>query len=204
MKNKIACATAVALCFAMAVPAYAADGAVAGSGNVVAPAQKELDVTAKVDASQLKHADDVYSVEISWDSLEFSYAFNNEETTTWDPKSHTYISTEEYPFNVPGTWLRRADGDEYSRTNSDITVTNHSNSDVFVSAVFKDSENQLTQTVDNVTATIKNASFTLATGEGRTYKEADSSFLTVNVDGDPNVTEDFKIGTVAISIVAKN
>jgi hypothetical protein len=204
MKNRIACAVAATLCLTMAMPAYAADGVTAGDVTVTAPAQKELDVTAKVDASMLVHADDVHSVEISWDSLEFSYAFNNEDTTTWDPETHTYISTEDYPFNVPGTWLRREAGNEYSRTNSDVVVTNHSNSDVTVSAVFKDSKTPLSQTVDNVTATLSNASFALVTGEGRTYNEADSSKFTVTVDGDPNVTEDFKIGTVAISIASKN
>lgn len=75
---------------------------------LLAEGDREGDVNATYVPTETKK---VYSVDISWSGLDFTY--NGPSKGTWDPSTHVY----ENP--VPGSW---AEG------NGTITITNHSNS----------------------------------------------------------------------------
>lgn len=61
----------------------------------------------------------VYSVDISWSGLDFTY--NGPSKGTWDPSTHKYKDPKE------GYWTEE---------NGTITITNHSNSDITAKFVY--------------------------------------------------------------------
>lgn len=126
----------------------------------------------------------VYHIVLNWDSLTFTYDLAESETT-WDPDDHRYESSG----RGNAGWVNDSAG---------ITVTNHSNTDIGVNISFEGGGTE--KTVNNVTATLTNASFTLATGVGRDYASADSNAATVTVSNAPSVESGFDLGKIVISI----
>lgn len=126
----------------------------------------------------------VYNVTIAWDSLDFTFTFAN--TNVWNPADHTYGGTG-------GSWANN-DGRK-------ITVTNHSNEDVYVTASMD------TYTANGVTAKLNGTAAAFAktkidTGVGLTYTTADKEEISVTVEGIPTIESDFSIGTITVTITA--
>lgn len=136
------------------------------------------DVTAKYERSESEQP--IYNVDLNWGDLTFTYT----ETTTkvWNPDTHTYDTT------TTGGW---------DKTESTVTVTNHSNVSVAVSMSVTPAQ----RTGVNVSLTGGNA--TLAAGEVGNVNGAASVTGTVKVSGKPNstVTEDgIKVASITVTI----
>ena len=114
MKKKTALVLTLAMVFSLAPLSVYADTIDRVGGTAT------HDVTATyVDGSSGGAGGTVYSVDITWGDMAFTYTA---EAGIWDPANHTYTGAE------GGAWTVDKDG------GNTITVTNHSNADV--TAVF--------------------------------------------------------------------
>ena len=123
----------------------------------------------------------VYSVDIVWDSLDFTYSLGE---GIWDPETHTVTGGSP----------------SWDKTSAKITVTNHSNAAVNIEAVFAD--DQTTATQNEVTATLTNNTFNLAAGKLNDYAGAANAQTTVTIDGIPSVEDAFTVGTITVTVSA--
>lgn len=136
------------------------------------------DVTAKYEKNE--SGQPIYNVDLNWGDLTFTYTENT--TKIWNPDTHTYDTT------TTGSW---------DKTESTVTVTNHSNVSVAVSM----SVTPIDGTGVDVSLTGGNA--TLAAGEVGNVDGAASVTGTVKVSGKPNntVTEDgIKVASITVTI----
>ena len=127
---------------------------------------------------------DVYYVVVDWNSLNITYSFG--DRPVWNPEEHVYETKGE------GYWDKQEAG---------ISVTNHSN--VAISATAKFANNSTEATVNNVTATLSNASFQLnAAVAGSPYDAADSKTVALAISGEPDAGTrgNFEISTISITI----
>lgn len=119
---------------------------------------------------------DVYKVNVTWDSMAFTYTVNSTADSIWNPDSHKY---EVSGTAVMGNW---------STTNNTFTVTNHSSKEVKVDVASTKAANNNT----NVTATLKlngsdTLSYTLPTAIGTEVDAAPSVSGSVELSGElPN------------------
>ena len=167
MKKIILVLLALALVLSMSVTAFASD--LGGS----------KDVTAKYEKNESEQP--IYSVDLNWGNLTFTYSETVKKV--WNPDTHTYDTSV-----TGGSW---------DKTESKITVTNHSNVSVAVSM----SVTPVTGTGVNVSLTGGNA--TLKAGEVGNVSGADSVTGTVKVSGKPNstVTKDgIKVASITVTI----
>ena len=170
MKKFITLAMTFIMIIVMATSSFAATVADGGSesGNVEVIINKDAVTT-------------VYSVDIAWDSLEFTYNLGNGR---WDPTDHT-VEGGSAGWNIDS---------------AKITVTNHSNAAVNIEAAFADEPT--TATVNGVTATLTNNTFTLDAGKLNKYAEADYAQTTVTVSGTPSTEDTFTVGTITVTVSA--
>jgi len=174
MKKLIATALALTMTLSLSTTALAAgnvDGAGVGS-------QDPIDVTAKYNNSTADPI--VYSVDLKWDDMTFTY--NESGTRTWDPDTHTYTDT------TSAGW---------DKTTAAVTATNHSNTEVTVSFTYTP------QGTTGVNASMSKDSFKLAAGVEHKPNEAatDSSILTITGTPNNSVTaEGVTIGTITVTI----
>ena len=124
----------------------------------------------------------VYSVDITWDSLDFTYNFGN---GTWNPADHTVTAGGSAGWDKPS---------------AKITVTNHSNAAVDIKAVF--AGDQITAEQNGVTAELSNNTFELAAGKLNAPDAAEKKETTVTIDGIPNVEDEFTVGTITVTVSA--
>ena len=130
-------------------------------------------------------AETVYSVDIDWGSMEFTYTVDNEGT--WNPETHTYDGA------TSGVWSCEEGANL-------ITVTNHSNAKVGVKLNFKEEARPF----QGVTGTFTNEQYTLESGEGKTYDQADTKPSALTLSGAINKSYQNKIfgsANVALSVV---
>ena len=91
----------------------------------------------------------MYSVDLTWEDMTFTY--NESGTRTWDPDTHTYTDT------TSAGW---------DKTTAAVTATNHSNAEVKVSFTYTP------QGDTGVTASMSKDSFKLAAGVENKPNEA--------------------------------
>ena len=174
MKKTIAAALALTMTLGMSTTALAAgnvDGAGVGS-------QDPIDVTAKYNDGVT--TPDVYSVDLKWDDMTFTY--NESGTRTWNPDTHTYTDS------TTSGW---------DKTTATIQMTNHSNVAVDVDLTYTPVE------ATGVNASMSKDSFKLAAGVENRPNEAatDSSILTITGTPNNSVTaEGVTIGTITVTI----
>ncbi|MCD7957004.1 MAG: hypothetical protein LUG93_14905 [Lachnospiraceae bacterium] len=106
LKKTAALIIAAAMCVGMNA------GTVAYADTLEDEGSSSADVTATYESSETEI---IYSVDITWGSLEFTYTEAGAQT--WDPSTHTYSEAEE------GGW-------SYEEGSNILTITNHSNSAV--------------------------------------------------------------------------
>lgn len=177
MKKILSIVLAIAMLAALSVNAFAAT-------VTTVPSSETGDVVVKIDSASAENLEKVYSVDIEWDSLDFTYTFNGTDENTWDPANHTYTEANDATTN-------------WDKTTASIKVTNHSNEAVGVAATIDNAA------LNGVTTTLSNASFDLETGVGLTYDTADTETIGVAIAGVPTIEEDFTIGTITVAISAK-
>ena len=123
----------------------------------------------------------VYSVDVAWDSMEFTYTVDSEGT--WNPATHQVDGASE------GRWS--GDGD--------VKVTNHSNAKVNVAVTYA-----AESSYSDITGSFSNGSFQLATAEGTQVDSAPNQTATLTLSGelDKSVDTSTKLGTATVTITA--
>jgi len=123
-------------------------------------------------------ADVVYSVDISWQGMSFTYLGADE--SVWDPVNHVYGPKAE------GSW---------AQSNASITVTNHSNAAIYATFIYeKDSGFGTADMVFDTEGFVVPSAETNARAESDSIKVKPSGFLTETATGGT------KIGTITVSI----
>lgn len=130
----------------------------------------------------------IYYVVIDWENMTFTYNYN-EGTSTYDPEHHVVNTAA-----GDGT-LGWVDG----RTSAKVTVTNHSNASINVSAALGEN------TDPNVTASLTGAAKVLPSAVGKAVTPIDPELVatyTVNIAGKPAKANAaaFKINELTITI----
>ena len=122
----------------------------------------------------------VYSVDITWGSMEFTYSEGS--GTTWDPETHTSGQ------GGTGRW---------SNSGNTITVTNHSNTGVTANLAYT-SETGFA----GITGSFDNANMTIDTAVGTQVSAAPSKTAALTLTGalDSSVATSTKIGTITVTI----
>ena len=120
--------------------------------------------------------DVVYSVDIAWTDMSFTYTGAGEGT--WDPETHQYSG--------------------WTASNDSITVTNHSNAAVKATASY-----QAETGYESTTMTFGNNGATVATAVDTTVQNAPSATITVTPGGTlAESANGGKIGIITVSIAA--
>ena len=173
MKKITTLLAAAALTCAMGTTAFAADQDGVETGDYTA------DVKGTYQAGGSGAV--VYSVDIAWTDMSFTYTGAGEGT--WDPETHQYSGSSE------GAWTARDDS---------ITVTNHSNAAVKATASY-----QAENGYESTTMTFGNNEATVATAVGTEVASAPSATITVTPGGTlAESANGGKIGTITVSIAA--
>ena len=173
MKKLIATALALTMTLSLSTTALAAEVNGAGVGS-----QNPIDVTAKYNNSTADPI--VYSVDLKWDDMTFTY--NESGTRTWDPDTHTYTDT------TSAGW---------DKTYAAVTATNHSNAQVTVKFDYTP------QGATGVRAIMSKDSFKLAAGVENKPNEAATDSSILMITGTPNnsvTAEGVTIGTITVTI----
>lgn len=172
---------ALTLVFAVSAPAFAAGvGSESGTVGVVIDADNDGipdDVDPQVDPSAT-----VYSVKVTWESLDFMYS------GIWDPDSAKYT----------GSWKTETDGAWIADDTQNITVENRSNGAVTVSATMD------TTTKNGVSAALSANATGVVLGSAAeagaiVNNVGPSTVFTVTVSGNPTVTEAFDVGQITVA-----
>ncbi len=128
MKKMLSLILSLALILSLSVPAMAAEGV--GKG----------DQSAEVKARYVNAIDtpEVYSVDITWGSMEFTYTISGQQT--WNPEDHTYSG------EVTGGWTQNDPTNGEGVAANVINVVNHSNVPVTIGYAFAPLEGYSTVT----------------------------------------------------------
>lgn len=169
MKKLVSCVVALAMCFGLSTVASAAE----------VPGSQSIDVKAKCVENTEKPI--IYSVDLSWDAMEFTY--QNSGTKTWNPATHTYTDS------TTGSW---SDG-------KSITVANHSNAAVNANFSF-----EVNSPYREANGSFSRTQVNLATAEGTSVADAprDSTVLTMNGTLNSAIVDSTVIGVVTITLTA--
>lgn len=147
------------------------------------PKNQDIDVTGTY--SDTHTSDTVYSVDISWGEMSFTYSITG--AAKWNPATHKYDTAGENA--------------GWGATGNIITTVNHSNKAVNVAFAFAKDETN----APNVTGSFNNASYTLPTAdEGDSLNDptkapTNNSTLTISGTLDPD-KKDVKIGTITVTL----
>lgn len=171
MKKLVSMLAVAALTCTMGTTAFAADQDGVSTG----------DYTADVKGTYQAGGAVVYSVDIAWTNMNFTYTGAGKGT--WDPETHQYSGSSE------GAW---------TASNDSITVTNHSNAAVKATASY-----QAETGYESTTMTFGNNEATVATAVGTEVASAPSATITVTPGGTlAESANGGKIGTITVSIAA--
>ena len=173
MKKLVSMLVAAALVCTMSTTAFAADQTGVDTGSYSA------DVKGTYQAGGSGNV--VYSVDIAWTDMSFTYTGAGEGT--WNPETHQYSGSSE------GAW---------TASNDSITVTNHSNAAVKATASYQPETGY-----ESTNMTFGNNEATVATAVGTEVDSAPSATITVTPGGTLAESADGgKIGTITVSIAA--
>lgn len=130
-------------------------------------------------------AQTVYSVDIVWGNMEYTYTIDSEGT--WNPSTHEYDEASE-----TGRWScdDGADADE-------VKVTNHSNAAVKAAFTYEAQSDY-----QSINGSFDKEDVTLETAEDTEVSEAPTDTATLSLNGalKKNVTTPTKIGTATVTL----
>lgn len=176
MKKLIA--LVLTLTLALSVTAFAADAKLDNNTKTTT-----TNVTAKYEAGQT--ALPVYSVDISWEGLSFTY--HGQTDGTWNATEHKYTGTIEAGWNE-GTGT--------------ITVTNHSNTAITVTPSYKAAEGY--EAVGMTFGNLNEDKLTVATADKGVGQTGAAQTGTISVTPNGTLPEgtvaDTVIGTITVTI----
>lgn len=141
------------------------------------------DVTATyVDGSSGGAGGTVYSVDIAWGDMAFTYTA---AAGTWDPANHTYTGAE------GGVWKVDKEG------GNTITVTNHSNTDVTAEFRYAAASG-----FEGISGSFDKESLALKTAVGTEVANAPSGTAALTLDGalGSDTTANTTIGTITVTL----
>ena len=155
------------------VTAFAADATI---GETDGTATKEVTASYRSGSG----GGTVYSVDITWGSMVFTY--NEGSSGTWQPDSHDYSS------GSTAGW---------SNSGNTVKVTNHSNTSVSAELTYASEAG-----FEGITGSFDNATMNLATAVGTTVLEAPAETAALSLSGelDSSVTAPTTIGTITVTI----
>lgn len=164
----------LALFCAMSVPAFAATATISDTRR-----QAFQNVFGTYQAGS---ATTVYSVDITWGSMEFTYV--DASDGEWNPLTHTYDGA------TTAGWTCDEGANE-------ITVTNHSNAAVGVTLTYSATEGYA-----GISGTFDKNTLNLATADGTARDEAPTATATLTLRGAlaSTVTEGAMIGQVIVQL----
>lgn len=127
-------------------------------------------------------SDTIYSVDVSWGSMEFTYT--SPAQGTWDPETHEYLGAED-----AGRWT-------YAEDANKITVTNHSNARVEAGLTYTAAEGY-----ENIEGTFDEAALVLPTAVGTEADAAPSDSALLEISGElPESEDSVTVGTVTVTL----
>ena len=177
MKKKAALVLTLAMVFSLAPLSAYADTLTAVGGTA------SHDVTATyVDGSSGGAGGTVYSVDIAWGDMAFTYTA---EAGIWDPTTHKTTGAE------GGVWKVDKEG------GNTITVTNHSNTDVTAAFSYAAAES-----FTGISGSFDNASLALKSAVGTEVANAPSGTAALTLDGalGSDTTANTTIGTITVTL----
>lgn len=177
MKKKTALVLTLAMVFSLAPLSAYADTIDRVGGTA------SHDVTATyVDGSSGGAGGKVYSVDITWGDMAFTYTA---EAGIWDPTTHKTTGAE------GGVWKVDKEG------GNTITVTNHSNTDVTAAFSYAADAG-----FTGITGSFDNALLNLPTAVGTAVEAAPKGTASLSLDGalDSAATTSTKIGTITVTL----
>lgn len=169
MKKITALILALTLVMSMSITAFA---------TTIGTGDQDIDVKGKyLDNSTTPT---IYSVDVTWGAMEFTYTESG--AMTWNPADHTYTDS------TSAAWVANGNA---------VTVTNHSNAEVMASFAF----NAL-DAYNTVTGSFDIESETLDAGVEGGYDNADKVVATLTLTGSlaETVTNFTKVGTITVKI----
>lgn len=160
---------------------------VLGMGTSVCAAEPGDSDTRDVKATYYANtkAETVYSVDIEWGNMEYTYTIDSEGT--WNPETHQFDGA-----SGEGNWSCDTGANQ-------VTVTNHSNAAVKANFSYVSEEGY-----DGITGTFDKNTQDLATAEGTEVLNAPKETSTLSLSGalKKNVTTPTTIGTATVTLNA--
>lgn len=155
------------------VTAFAADATITEAG-------KSATKAVKASYGSGAGGSTVYSVDITWGNMEFTYSAGS--GSTWNPANHTYS------LGGAGGW---------SHNGNTVTVTNHSNTEVTATLAYASTEG-----FKGISGSFDKSTMNLKTADGTTFENApkDTAALTLSGALDSSVTGSATIGTITVTI----
>lgn len=140
----------------------------------------------------------VYGIDITWEDFDFQFEFTNGTPAVWNPTTHEYEGSTK---NLAGKWT-----DESSKEGT-ITITNHSNAKIDVTAEFK-TEADIALELDPEELKLASAEGIPAEVEEEPYLDGDntgvitlSTTKVTTANMPPNVTNpELLVGTVELTL----
>lgn len=177
MKKKTALVLTLAMVFSLAPLSAYADTIDRVGGTA------SHDVTATyVDGSSGGAGGTVYSVDIAWGDMAFTYTA---AAGTWDPAKHAYTGAK------GGAWAVDKEG------GNTITVTNHSNTDVTAAFSYAPASG-----FEGISGSFDKESLALKTAVGTEVANAPSGTAALTLDGalDSNTAPNATVGTITVTL----
>ena len=177
---------AFVLLLTMTVPVFAAGlGSESGTVGVIVDADNDGIPDNEEDPEDIDPSARVYSVNVTWESLEFMFS------GSWDPEGAKYI----------GSWMTKAGEEWVADSTQLITVENRSNAAIIVSATMDTTEKNGVSASFGANA----AGFTLGSAAevGAIVNGVGPyNFFEVIVSGNPTVSGSFNVGQITVSFTA--
>lgn len=177
MKKIISGAFALLLIAALSVSAFAAPITTIGGSE-----GKEVTGTYVPTSSSM-----VYSVDISWGAMTFTYTAAS--TGTWNPATHSYTGAS------AAAW-------DWTAESNIITVTNHSNAAVTANLSFTPTASGVVggfYTATKGTAAVTGNRLSLATAVGTTVNNAPTKSAYFQITGG-TISADVKLGDITVTL----
>lgn len=219
MKKFLALILAMLMIASMSITAFAADdddstGLLYGTNGATSDSDVNVVISGDVPTGK------VYYVNVSWKNLDFTYSFV--QGVTWNPEAHQYEKAGSavgawnwYKSGVDANTEGIVENVDYVKGDANgvtlpkaITVTNHSNATVNVSAAFITTDENGSQKTDaamttsGATATIVEgvALREIKTAEGTEYGSAPDITYSLTVGGTPSTDTGFKLGVITVTV----